>query len=1301
MFTVKFFKEKDIFEVSPLSLTLPAQGLSDNLLHVEQTASVNVEYTPELLEFLQNENISVLIFDDNNLKFTGLLQTGVSWEDYGAPTPVHNIQLQIADNTHKLDKKAEKSKALKDATLEQIFSEIAIETGIEISENIPIAVVSFFHIKEGEKYLDVVNSLCFEHGYFFYFDEFGVFNLKKIDLSETSFLYNSENLFTGVKITRQRVKADKVVLQYGTPIKKENEQLYFEGNDLSEDNKIIPIIVRPQQYYPYEADPNVEEQEGVVKQNFAKGYAESYKNYAGEQKFRRNAEAQLIYSENHIVVEDWAGKLVIDRTNFEPFSSEVRLYNEGQEDAELRQLAIRGTAYYKSLAYIELGSGNQDFRYESKFIYDGTSAEALASVISQFYIGNNYKIDFKTKNYTAPGTAVKINTEAGFVANCYVLSASYDAQNEIWVMQAISFGSVKFETKKWKEKLQTPGMQSQIITTIEQSQKKIIPNDIKNLEIVAQEDGILFYIETENEPYFSELIVEIDKRNENGFQQISLNNNKYYFDRTLDGYPEADELQKWIVRAKILNIYGNTSKNYYTGAINCDRYGTWIVTTPQINARVIDRTITLELSQKKRGSNKRTYGNINYEILVRRPDVDVDFYQPAENSNPYESELSYRTDISEPILRKEVYIQTMPLIGQTEKNSKDTLYEFKIRAANEATKSDYIIATAIALPTSLDDFVNANATIKEAIVKDLSALSANLGEVSGSLYGDELNYWTLAEIVNGKHKRGAFRVGDENQGILVIPPFDTAEGIVNDTPNVRMVLKAGVFELSSTDSKINGELFIQKDKNSLYRARISPNGIFFEWRASVNDAWQEVTHQDISGTKTPSVQSDHSMIITNANMAQRRLNGSDIGVPIPVGASVYHFDTDKFDQHQKDTLTILESETGVQPVLKGAGDAEEQAGITDFTPALLAISPYSTVAKALFGNYAIEKTIDTSNNWTVEFWLKFAWNESQTIFNFTTNNQTLSLKVLNDEPYYNNPLPTEPSYNYETTEPQKLVYNEIKRNSTELQHTTLSGTNKYSLLDYEIVFTPNEWYHFAIVSTDNLFVAIINDKLIQLKKQQILEPIQLTMNPSKGLFVLDELLISPVEAVSVDELIENYTRRIPYGSLDYKEKHFVLDINDSKVWTNFLTPTGTILSGLYTKAPSGFLFCDGSEVAIIDYPQLYATIGALAICQSENEGYFKLPDLTGRFLEGSPSIGEYKEAGLPNITGTFTQYTWDDSQVSGAFYEEVLNETGCGNSSSDRKWSKNILDASRSSKVYGNSDTVQPAALTVRYIIKY
>lgn len=64
-------------------------------------------------------------------------------------------------------------------------------------------------------------------------------------------------------------------------------------------------------------------------------------------------------------------------------------------------------------------------------------------------------------------------------------------------------------------------------------------------------------------------------------------------------------------------------------------------------------------------------------------------------------------------------------------------------------------------------------------------------------------------------------------------------------------------------------------------------------------------------------------------------------------------------------------------------------------------------------------------------------------------------------------------------------------------------------------------------------------------------------------------------------------------------------------------PTGTVLQGLYTTVPNGFLLCDGQEVAIASFHKLYTEIGSLACCQSSNTGMFKIPDLRGKFLEGA------------------------------------------------------------------------------------
>lgn len=165
------------------------------------------------------------------------------------------------------------------------------------------------------------------------------------------------------------------------------------------------------------------------------------------------------------------------------------------------------------------------------------------------------------------------------------------------------------------------------------------------------------------------------------------------------------------------------------------------------------------------------------------------------------------------------------------------------------------------------------------------------------------------------------------------------------------------------------------------------------------------------------------------------------------------------------------------------------------------------------------------------------------------------------------------------------------------------------------------------------------------------------------------------------------------------------------------SPIGTILAFSGENVPAGFLLCDGRELLIENYQKLYDVIGHLSACQSENEGYFKLPDLAGRFLEGGSNIGEYKDAGLPNITG---DYGWQDNTgviakpdniLSGAFVEGEPKTIGLANANGsavtmkfDAKSGETKTDGTLKTEdeyhVYGSSDTVQPSSYTVNYIIK-
>ena len=87
-------------------------------------------------------------------------------------------------------------------------------------------------------------------------------------------------------------------------------------------------------------------------------------------------------------------------------------------------------------------------------------------------------------------------------------------------------------------------------------------------------------------------------------------------------------------------------------------------------------------------------------------------------------------------------------------------------------------------------------------------------------------------------------------------------------------------------------------------------------------------------------------------------------------------------------------------------------------------------------------------------------------------------------------------------------------------------------------------------------------------------------------------------------------------------------------------------------------------------------------------------------VKGDQVAGTTIEAGLPNIDGTI-KFSGIDSNTykgsaSGAFTKS--NSTGAGNGHSGSQGGATVaftLNASRSSSIYGNSDTVQPPAYLV------
>lgn len=150
--------------------------------------------------------------------------------------------------------------------------------------------------------------------------------------------------------------------------------------------------------------------------------------------------------------------------------------------------------------------------------------------------------------------------------------------------------------------------------------------------------------------------------------------------------------------------------------------------------------------------------------------------------------------------------------------------------------------------------------------------------------------------------------------------------------------------------------------------------------------------------------------------------------------------------------------------------------------------------------------------------------------------------------------------------------------------------------------------------------------------------------------------------------------------------------------------TGIVVPFAGQIAPAGWLLCDGTTYNTAEYPNLFQVIG---YTYGGSGSTFKVPDFIGKTFWGgdTTNVGTMLEAGLPNIKGR-TYGEGGGSTVypyKGAFWQPS-NTTqyprGFGSASTDNDNRQVLFDASRSNPIYGNSDTVQPPAIQMMFIIK-
>ena len=142
------------------------------------------------------------------------------------------------------------------------------------------------------------------------------------------------------------------------------------------------------------------------------------------------------------------------------------------------------------------------------------------------------------------------------------------------------------------------------------------------------------------------------------------------------------------------------------------------------------------------------------------------------------------------------------------------------------------------------------------------------------------------------------------------------------------------------------------------------------------------------------------------------------------------------------------------------------------------------------------------------------------------------------------------------------------------------------------------------------------------------------------------------------------------------------------------------------EVPTGWLECNGAAISRTKYARLFKKIGT-KYGAGDGSTTFNLPNLHHRVLEATTTISEVAktvEAGLPDIVGNPDVYVPSSSKwsPSGAYANIVgADKTTYQMITEANNQLVNVsFTASRSSALYGSSDTVRMASLRALAIIK-
>jgi hypothetical protein len=325
----------------------------------------------------------------------------------------------------------------------------------------------------------------------------------------------------------------------------------------------------------------------------------------------------------------------------------------------------------------------------------------------------------------------------------------------------------------------------------------------------------------------AEYKIQISRNNGSTYSDVALTANTgydYYFDRTVDGYPETGTLGAYRFRVYSVNIYGNLSATAFVCAVSTGDYATWIPAKPVATGSGTGRTLHLEWS-RQRG----IYGTVAYRLQISLNGTA--WFKPNVTKDPYASEDNYRENgTANGFLEttEAAYFQVVPLSGQNTVLASGGYsisprdYYYRVMAVNTESGKSSDWSSALQLTaegTSAQDLLNNSVGWDQ--IADKSILFEKLGaknfigqkSILALIANDEnlsdkaragFQYWALDTITLGgvQYKKGEFRINTDTGDFFLVDP---ANGIS---------FKASRIDIDSLGTNAYGNLNVSDQKGS-------------------------------------------------------------------------------------------------------------------------------------------------------------------------------------------------------------------------------------------------------------------------------------------------------------------------------------------------------------------------------------------------------------------------------------------------------------------------------------------------------